>query len=74
MRDTRFDVWAPKATRMRVRIEQDTYEMRRDRGDWWRPVDLPELLGELDSGYLIDDEETVTPDPRSRRHPTVSCH
>ncbi len=69
MRDTRFDVWAPKATRMRVRIEQDTYEMRRDRGDWWRPVDLPELLGELDYGYLIDDEETVTPDPRSRRQP-----
>ncbi|UQN15448.1 malto-oligosyltrehalose trehalohydrolase [Gulosibacter sp. ACHW.36C] len=69
MRDSRFDVWAPRAQRMRVRIESDTHDMRRERGGWWRPEGLPELPSEVDYGYLIDDEETVTPDPRSRRQP-----
>jgi maltooligosyltrehalose trehalohydrolase len=69
MRDSRFDVWAPFASRMRVEIDDATFEMRRGDGDWWRPVDLPELPGEVDYGYLIDDETTPTPDPRSRRQP-----
>src|SRR3712207_9453042 len=38
-----------------------------DRG-WWR-VRGPEPLGEADYGYLVDDSETVVPDPRSRRQP-----
>src|SRR3712207_8330350 len=38
-----------------------------DRG-WWR-VRGPEPLGEVDYGYLVDDSETVVPDPRSRRQP-----
>jgi maltooligosyltrehalose trehalohydrolase len=69
MRDSRFDVWAPFASRMRVEIDDATFEMRRGDGDWWRPVDLPELPGEVDYGYLIDDETTPTPDPGSRRQP-----
>ncbi len=40
------------------------------RGDdgWWTPVD-PVPDGEVDYGYLLDDDETPRPDPRSRRQP-----
>lgn len=69
LRDSRFDVWAPLAKRMRVVIDDTEYEMRRGLGSWWRAEGLPELPSEVDYGYLIDDEDAPTPDPRSRRQP-----
>lgn len=71
MRDTRFDVWAPLANTMRLVANGETYPMRSSDEHWWRPVNLPEELqtAEVDYGYLIDDDPTPYPDPRSRRQP-----
>ncbi|NLT27189.1 MAG: malto-oligosyltrehalose trehalohydrolase [Microbacteriaceae bacterium] len=74
MRDSRFDVWAPRAQRMRLLVDGREYPMSRSDESWWRPVGLPLLdprapLGEHDYGYLIDDDPDPRPDPRSRRQP-----
>ncbi len=63
-----FDVWAPRPGRLRLSVGDGTVEMARGADDWWSPVGpVPE--GEVDYGYLIDDEDTPRPDPRSRRQP-----
>ncbi|MEP6815682.1 MAG: malto-oligosyltrehalose trehalohydrolase, partial [Marmoricola sp.] len=43
-------------------------EMTRRADGWWTPVG-PVPAGEVDYGYLLDDDETPLPDPRSRRQP-----
>ena len=45
--------------------------MERDEVGWWGPSEpLPdEGIGEFDYGFLLDDSDTVLPDPRSRRQP-----
>ncbi|KQP54645.1 malto-oligosyltrehalose trehalohydrolase [Agreia sp. Leaf283] len=67
-----FDVWAPKAARMRLVADGQTIEMTRTGGDWWT-AGASSPQGEVDYGYLVDDAngETVGPfpDPRSRRQP-----
>ncbi|MGY4719559.1 malto-oligosyltrehalose trehalohydrolase [Naumannella huperziae] len=66
-----FDVWAPRPQRLTLLADGRRFPMRREDSGWWRPVDLdPELLrAGVDYGYLLDDEETPLPDPRSRRQP-----
>ncbi|QZY30700.1 malto-oligosyltrehalose trehalohydrolase [Nocardioides coralli] len=64
----RFDVWAPRAQRLRLSVGEDVVDMVRGPGDWWRPAG-PVPDGEVDYGYLVDDGETPVPDPRSRRQP-----
>jgi malto-oligosyltrehalose synthase/malto-oligosyltrehalose trehalohydrolase len=68
----RFDVWAPRAERVRLVVDdgsgERTVAMRRGPGDWWVPDgDVP--AGEADYGYLLGDSDTVLPDPRARRQP-----
>ena len=45
--------------------------MQRDEVGWWWPSEpLPDDgIGEFDYGFLLDDSDTVLPDPRSRRQP-----
>ncbi len=66
-----FDVWAPRPSRLRLSVGDETVEMVRDAEDWWSPAGpVPDVSrGEVDYGYLIDDEDTPRPDPRSRRQP-----
>ena len=64
----RFDLWATRPTRVRLSAGDATVEMARGSDDWWTPV-LPVPEGEVDYGYLIDEEDTPRPDPRSRRQP-----
>jgi maltooligosyltrehalose trehalohydrolase len=69
----RFDVWAPRASRMRLVADGKTIEMTPAGGDWWTAgSNAPD--GEVDYGYLIDDADEATapplPDPRSRRQPS----
>ncbi|MGX7677327.1 malto-oligosyltrehalose trehalohydrolase [Jatrophihabitans sp. DSM 45814] len=78
-------VWAPKASRVRLWLRDArpsadgtqpsavgarpvTIEMRRTEQGWWR-VDSPEATVGTDYGFLLDDDETVLPDPRSRWQP-----
>jgi maltooligosyltrehalose trehalohydrolase len=68
-----YDVWAPRAQRVRLSVGTATVEMTRGDDDWWVPADpVPDPSGnrgEADYGYLIDDADTPRPDPRSRRQP-----
>ncbi|MGZ4455591.1 MAG: malto-oligosyltrehalose trehalohydrolase [Nocardioides sp.] len=64
----RFDVWAPRPERLRLSVGGATLAMTRGEDGWWTPVGpVPE--GEVDYGYLLDDDQTPRPDPRSRRQP-----
>lgn len=60
----RYEVWAPQATRMRLLVDDETIEMTRADDGWWCADG-----GRGDYGYLIDDDDNVLPDPRSRWQP-----
>ena len=64
----RFDVWAPVPTQVRLSVGDELVAMTKGADGWWTP-DGPVPDGEVDYGYLLDDSETVLPDPRSRRQP-----
>ncbi|WP_166389335.1 malto-oligosyltrehalose trehalohydrolase [Nocardioides ochotonae] len=78
-----FDVWAPRPARVRLAVGEAVVDMVRGDDDWWTPgaalADLGAGLGAgvgaglpadgVDYGYLLDDDETPRPDPRSRRQP-----
>jgi len=65
---TDFAVWAPQRDRVRVLVDGAPHPMTRDGGGWWRAA------VDADPGtayaYLLDDDETPLPDPRSRSQPT----
>ena len=64
----RLDVWAPLPSRVRLSLGEDTVEMTRGDDGWWAPTAaVPE--GIVDYGYLLDDDETPRPDPRSLHQP-----
>ena len=69
-----FEVWAPNADRVAVRLAgttggvPDEVPMVRAVDDWWSvTVDHPESV--LDYGFLLDDADEPRPDPRSRWQP-----
>ncbi|MEC9052556.1 MAG: malto-oligosyltrehalose trehalohydrolase, partial [Actinomycetota bacterium] len=62
-----FEVWAPRPERVRLLCDGATHEMERDADGWWR-ADVPRDGG-VDYGFLLDDDPTPRPDPRSRRQP-----
>ncbi|HEU5037943.1 MAG TPA: malto-oligosyltrehalose trehalohydrolase [Nocardioides sp.] len=66
-----FDVWAPAAQRLRLSVGDDVVDMRQGADGWWAPAGpVPGVAGRgVDYGYLIDDDDTPRPDPRSRRQP-----
>lgn len=68
-----IEVWAPRARRMRVRrvtpagAAIDEHELEEGTAGWWS-VDVSLDDGQR-YGLLIDDQEQLRPDPRSRRQP-----
>ncbi|CAN5274369.1 malto-oligosyltrehalose trehalohydrolase [soil metagenome] len=66
-----FDVWAPAVTSMTLALADARIPMQLGEGGWWTPSQAaPDpAAGDVDYGYLIDDDETPRPDPRSRRQP-----
>lgn len=64
---TTFDVWAPRPDRVTLELDGVRYPMVRDAANWWHA----EVDARPDSryGYVLDDEDTVLPDPRSPRQP-----
>ncbi len=78
-----FVVWAPRKSSVTLMIKPvgestpTRVAMERDDEGWWCPAEpLPdgagsgeEGVGEFDYGFLLEDSDTVLPDPRSRRQP-----
>lgn len=62
-------VWAPGAKRVRLWRSGTTVDLDRADGGWWRPPAGVVVDHDDDYGFLVDDDETVLPDPRSRRQP-----
>src|SRR3954465_4972962 len=62
-----FSVWAPVPERVRVQVDGTVHDLRREDAGWWRAE--VEARPEADYGFLLDDNETPRPDPRSRRAP-----
>jgi maltooligosyltrehalose trehalohydrolase len=65
---TEFSVWAPEATRLRVRIHERDTELAMGEDGWWR-VEIPGAGPGTDYAYLLGDDGRPLPDPRSRRQP-----
>ena len=63
-------VWAPIATKVRVAVGDAavTTDLEPGVGGWWR-ADVAEALPGREYGFLLDDDEQVLPDPRSRWQP-----
>lgn len=67
-----FDVWAPVPDRVRLHVAgAEPVAMTRGDDGWWTPAGgVPGAdSGPVDYGYLLDDDDTPRPDPRSRRQP-----
>jgi maltooligosyltrehalose trehalohydrolase len=62
-------VWAPKPDRVRLVLDDATHDMTRDEDGWWTPDGVDAVPDGARYGYLLDDEPTPRPDPRSRRQP-----
>ncbi len=64
---TEFRVWAPKPALVRLDVDGATYAMTRSDDGWWSAV--VDTVPDARYGYLLDDDPTVLPDPRSARQP-----
>lgn len=74
-----FEVWAPKASKMTLLLGGEKHPMSAKPDGWWAAADgasatnppFIDVTGPSDSDYafLIDDDPSPLPDPRSRRQP-----
>jgi maltooligosyltrehalose trehalohydrolase len=62
-----FAVWAPKPETVRLDVDGSTYPMTPGRDGWWRTA--VDAAPDARYGYLLNDDSTVLPDPRSPRQP-----
>ncbi|NIH80076.1 malto-oligosyltrehalose trehalohydrolase [Amycolatopsis viridis] len=62
-----FRVWAPAASRVRVRTQGAEHEMTAGGGGWWFS-DVPAPPG-ADYAFLLGEDGTALPDPRSSWQP-----
>jgi maltooligosyltrehalose trehalohydrolase len=60
-------IWAPAARRVRAEIDGATHNLQPSGDGWW--VSTVDSQPAADYAYLIDDDDTPVPDPRSRRQP-----
>ena len=64
-----FEIWAPKAKKLKIKVDGMVYPMRGpDSQGWWR-AEVNDAMPGSNYGYLIDDDETCYPDPRSAWQP-----
>lgn len=65
----RFSVWAPLASRMAVKLNDSCFPMDgSDDQGWWR-LEMPVDEAGTNYAFLIDDDPTPYPDPRSPWQP-----
>src|ERR1039458_1787029 len=64
-----FEIWAPFAKQMAVRVNDATLPMNGpDNEGWWR-LNVEDATYGTDYGYVIDEDEHAYPDPRSLWQP-----
>ena len=63
-------VWAPRVAKVDLVIGDEAHPMVAEDGGWWS-AELPLLTTQqdYDYGFRLDEDDTVLPDPRSRRQP-----
>jgi maltooligosyltrehalose trehalohydrolase len=69
-----LSVWAPRARRVQVQITEPDSQRSWTRplapgNNGWFSADVLEAVEGRDYGFLLDDDEQLLPDPRSRRQP-----
>ncbi|MGO8853365.1 malto-oligosyltrehalose trehalohydrolase [Mycobacterium sp.] len=64
---TEFRVWAPKPDLVRLDVDGQVHAMTRSDDGWWH-ADV-DAAPHARYGFLLDDDDTVLPDPRSARQP-----
>jgi maltooligosyltrehalose trehalohydrolase len=64
----RFRVWGPRAKRVSVIVDGERFAMEREAHGWWAATVDGAHAGSR-YGFLLDDDETPVPDPRSARQP-----
>jgi maltooligosyltrehalose trehalohydrolase len=64
----RFRVWGPRAKRVSVVVDGERYAMEGEPRGWWAATVDGAHAGSR-YGFLLDDDETPVPDPRSARQP-----
>ncbi|MGV0850117.1 malto-oligosyltrehalose trehalohydrolase [Mycolicibacterium phlei] len=64
---TEFRVWAPRPQLVRLDVEGELHPMTRSDDGWWSAE--VDTAPDARYGYVLDDDPTVLPDPRSPRQP-----
>jgi len=64
---TEFQLWAPKPDLVRLDVDGAQHAMTHSDDGWWHAT--IETSPDARYGYLLDDDPTVLPDPRSARQP-----
>lgn len=64
---TEFAVWAPLPRTVRLDVDGHRHAMTRHGNGWWRAA--VDARAGARYGFLLDDDPTVLPDPRSARQP-----
>ena len=67
MAEHEFAVWAPIPSQVRVDVDGTLHPMTRSADGWWRAV--LDARPESRYGFVLEENETVLPDPRSPRQP-----
>lgn len=67
MPDHEFAVWAPLPDQVRLDVDGTLHPMTRTQGGWWHAV--VDTAPDARYGFVLDDDPTVLPDPRSPRQP-----
>ncbi len=65
----RFEIWAPKAQKLAVKVDGATFPMATHRRPGWWFVEVMDAGDNSDYGFLIDDDPMCYPDPRSQWQP-----
>ena len=67
MSEHEFSVWAPLPEQVRLDVDGTLHPMTRTDDGWWRAV--VDAASDARYGFVLDDDPTVLPDPRSPRQP-----
>jgi len=61
-------VWAPKANKVEIQIQNDRLLMQKSNGAGWWQIETPKVLHGTDYAFILDDRAPL-PDPRSLWQP-----